>query len=110
MSFEISPMRNRVLPIALGAAVAVVSLGAIAIPAANAEQMVVVRPAGHHHHHHRGGWNLPPAAAAMAGAGILLNGIAHMEQAHQPVVVQQPVVYQQPVYAQPMPVMAPAGW
>ena len=72
--------------------------------------MVVVRPAGHHHHHHRGGWNVPPAAAAMAGAGILLNGIAHMEQAHQPVLYQQPVVYQQPVYAQPMPVMAPAGW
>ena len=103
MSFEITPMRNRVLPIALGAAVAVVSLGAIAIPAANAQPMVVVRPA-RHHHHHRGGWNVPPAAAAMAGAGILLNGIAHMEQAHQP------VVYQQPVYAQPMPVMAPAGW
>ena len=51
MSFEITPMRNRVLPIALGAAVAVVSLGAIAIPAANAQPMVVVRPAGHHHHH-----------------------------------------------------------
>ena len=109
MSFEISPMRNRVLPMALGAAVAVVSVGAIAIPAANAQQMVVVRPA-RHHHHHRDSWNVPPAAAAMAGAGILLNGIAHMEQAHQPVVVQQPVVYQQPVYAQPMPVMAPAGW
>ena len=114
MSFEITPMSNRVLPIALGAAVAVVSLGAIAIPAANAQPMVVVRPA-RHHHHHRGGWNVPPAAAAMAGAGILMNGIAHMEQAHQPVVYQQPiyqqpVVYQQPVYAQPMPVMAPAGW
>ena len=59
MSFEITPMRNRVLPIALGAAVAVVSLGAIAIPAANAQQMVVVRPA-RHHHHHRGNWNVPP--------------------------------------------------
>ncbi len=59
MSFEITPMRNRVLPIALlGAAVAVVSLGAIAIPAANAQQMVVVRPA-RHHHHHRGNWNVP---------------------------------------------------
>ena len=104
MSFEISPMRNRVLPIALGAAVAVVSLGAIAIPAANAQPMVVVRPARHHHHHHRGGWNVPPAAATMAGAGMLLNGIAHMEQAHQP------VVYQQPVYAQPTAVIAPAGW
>ena len=103
MSFEITPMSNRVLPIALGAAVAVVSFGAIAIPAANAQPMIVVRPA-RHHHHHRGGWNVPPAAAAMAGAGILFNGIAHMEQA------QQPVVYQQPVYAQPMPVMAPAGW
>ena len=104
MSFEITPMRNRVLPIALGAAVAVVSLGAIAIPAANAQPMVVVRPARHHHHHHRGGWNVPPAAATMAGAGMLLNGIAHMEQAHQS------VVYQQPVYAQPTAVIAPAGW
>ena len=66
MSFEITPMRNRVLPIALGAAVAVVSLGAIAIPAANAQPMVMVRPARHHHHHHRGGWNVPPAAATMA--------------------------------------------
>ena len=66
MSFEITPMRNRVLPIALGAAVAVVSLGAIAIPAANAQPMIVVRPAHHHHHHHRGGWNVPPAAATMA--------------------------------------------
>ena len=110
MSFEITPMRNRVLPIALGAAVAVVSLGAIAIPAANAQPMVVVRPARHHHHHHRGGWTVPPAAATMAGAGMLLNGIAHMEQAHQPVVYQQPFVYQQPVYAQPTAVMAPAGW
>ena len=109
MSFEIPPMRNRVLPIALGAAVAVVSFGAIAIPAANAQPMVVVRPA-RHHHHHRGGWTVPPAAATMAGAGMLLNGIAHMEQAHQPVIYQQPVVYQQPVYAQPTAVMAPAGW
>ena len=87
-------MTTRALPVALGAAVAVVSLGAFCIPAANAFP--------HHHHHPQ--WRVPPAAAAMAGAGILMNGIANMEQA------SRPVVYQQPVYVQPMPVMAPVGW
>ena len=90
-------MTNRALPIALGAAVAVASLGAFAVPAANAHPSI-----GWHHHYHPY-LRVPPGAAAMAGAGILMNGIANIEQASHP-------VYQQPVYAQPVPVMAPAGW
>ena len=95
MSIEITPMTNRALPIALGAAVAFASFGAFGIPAANA--FTRNRP------HHHPSWRVPPAAAAMAGAGILMNGIANIEQATHP-------VYQQPVYVQPMPVMAPVGW
>ena len=86
-------MTNHALPIALGAAVAVASFGALGIPAANAFP----------HPHPHPPWRVPPAAAAMAGAGILMNGIANIEQATHP-------VYQQPVYVQPMPVMAPVGW
>ena len=90
-------MTNRALPIALGAAVAVASFGALGVPAANA--FTRIRP----HYHHHPSWRVPPAAAAMAGAGILMNGIANIEQATHP-------VYQQPVFVQPMPVMAPVGW
>ena len=90
-------MTNRALPIALGAAVALASFGALGVPAANA--FTRIRPHYHHHPH----WRVPPAAAAMAGAGILMNGIANIEQASHP-------VYQPPVYVQPMPVMAPVGW
>jgi len=86
-------MTNHALPIALGAAVAVASFGALGIPAANAFP----------HPHPHPPWRVPPGAAAMAGAGILMNGIANIERASHP-------VYQQPVYVQPMPVMAPVGW
>ena len=108
MSFEITPMRNRVLPIALGAAVAVVSLGAIAIPAANAQPMVVVV--------------LPVTTTITAAVGLfpllqppwLAPACCSMASPtwSRPIsrlCINSPF-HQQPVYTQPTAVMAPAGW